>query len=292
MKYILLFLFFICMPTFAQTRIVVPVGVGSVADTVVRKSVPFLSDNVIIENRPGAGSVVGINYFLSKPTEDHVLIIGIANFFMSDFTHPDIANFKYDSFNYLLSFSDIITAVYGHHNMVNIEKLMKGKDMRIAYTSTSQKIALSMLTNGKISSEGFIGYKSGPDMHFSTIRGDTFYFFQPLGGAIHLAKSGKLRLYAVGTDKRMTEFPTVPTMKEINRKMTFSDSYVVVVNKNLNNERVNQYRKLFARLETDNEFKKFLTDNYLIPTPHTQTHMNDVIKGQLNNRPLYQKYSK
>jgi tripartite-type tricarboxylate transporter receptor subunit TctC len=59
-----------------------------------------------------------------------------------------------------------------------------------------------------------VPYKGSPEAITETIAGRVDYFFAPLVSALPMIKSGKLQALAVGTPRRSSLLPDVPTLSE------------------------------------------------------------------------------
>ena len=96
---LLLVLLFVCGPAFAQpypskpVRWIVPTGPGSAVDVNARRITPKLSEllgqPVIVENRPGANSMIGAREASRAPADGYTLYQAVVNNAINDALAPD-----------------------------------------------------------------------------------------------------------------------------------------------------------------------------------------------------------
>ena len=274
------------------TRVVLPGGPGGGADILARKIANSLEKEhkFIMDNHPGADGILAINYIVEKPEENKIMINGITNLFLSDITNKDIAKFDYNSFAFIGALANITTAIVTNNSQIDVRDLIRnGGRYNVGILNASHRIALLMLTNGKLTEDSFSRYKGGGDALAGIMRKEIDLFFQPLASVKPFVASGRMMLLAVGADSRLQEFKDVPTFTEVNKDMKFKDDFVIVGSKNMSDYRLKTYRDIFAKLEHDQNYRDFLESGYLKFAKLES--VNTLVSAQTENRRLYQKYN-
>lgn len=208
--------------------IVVPNAAGGGTDTIARLIADQLSKQLgssfVVENRTGAGMVVGTVAVAKAPPDGHMLLVGL-NGNMT--VNPSLyAKLPYDP---VADFVPVaMLATYPFMAVVNndlpvksIKELiayLKSKPGQIDYASagngTGQHLApelFKMMTGTDMS---HIAYRGAQPAYQDVISGRVPVFFDNMSTAMSLAKGGKVRALAVTSKKRSPLMPELPTIDE------------------------------------------------------------------------------
>jgi tripartite-type tricarboxylate transporter receptor subunit TctC len=206
-------------------RLVVPFGAGG-TDTVARVTATQLSTRldkrVIVENRPGAGGVIGMEYVAKADPDGYVLL----------FTSPSIS---ISPWLYKLSF-DPMTA------FIPVGKTGTGPIVLTIHPSLPVKSVKEMIALAKkrpgqlLSSSSGVGsfthlatelfkqtaqvdilvvqYKGGSEGLLSLLTGDTHLGFNAVTSSMPHIRSARMRALATGGSTRSELLPDIPTVAE------------------------------------------------------------------------------
>ena len=208
-------------------RIIVPYGAGGVADATTRLVAQKLSEAMgqgfVIENRPGAGGIVGAKAVLASPPDGYTLFLagnGSAiseSLFKSlpfnvvrDFTPVSaLAEFEMLLTTKANSPLDTVAKVVAHAK-ANPGKLNFGT---IATGSTQNLSAeLFKMTTGV--QAAIVIYKTTPELMTGILRGDVdigFDYYAAFGPSII---NNQMKVIATSGERRMSQLPDVPTVRE------------------------------------------------------------------------------
>ena len=208
-------------------RIIVPLAAGGNVDIVARTLAEQISRSlgqpVIVENRPGASSLVGTQFVAKSPADGYTLL-AIANTFA---TVPLIvANPGYDP---LKDFTGITwTCLVPQVLIVNPASPAQSVRELIALAK-AQPGGLSYATSGNgstghMASELFntqagvkmlhVPYKGNSQAIVDVISGQVTMMFDQISTSAPQVKGGKLRALAITSLKRSPLLPEVPTVDE------------------------------------------------------------------------------
>ena len=208
-------------------RIVVPLAAGGNVDIVARSIAQHLSDNlgqqIIVENRPGASSLVGTQMVAKLPPDGYTLL-AVANTFAM--VPSIVANPGYDP---LRDFSAItLTCLVPQVLVVNPALPVKTVKELIALAK-SQPGQLTYATSGPggtghMATELFsrqvgvkmlhVPYKGNSQALIDVIGGQVMLMFDQVSTSDAYIKAGKLRPLAVSSLTRSPLFPNLPTIDE------------------------------------------------------------------------------
>jgi len=229
---LLLVLLFVCGSAFAQpypskpVRWIVPTGPGSAVDVNARRITPKLSEAlgqpVIVENRPGANSMIAAREAARSPADGYTLFQAVVNNAINDALAPDaccVLNDKLVPVTRLYT-TPLVMVVHPSlpGTMKEYVELAKSKPNTLTYASggtgaITQMVGELLKLTATIQVRE-IPYKAIgaelPDLtggHVSTA------FLSPVV-IRDMVRSGKLRGVAVAAKERLAILPDVPTMAE------------------------------------------------------------------------------
>jgi tripartite-type tricarboxylate transporter receptor subunit TctC len=207
-------------------RIVVPFAPGGGSDFIARFMAQRLSDALgkqfIVENKPGAGGVLGIDAGLKSPPDGYTLTLIASSYTVN----PSIYKLKFDP---VADMTPIIQISQGPLLVVvrpglpvkstqELIALAKAKPEQISFASSGQGSVIHLATELFDTMAGIkmnhIPYKGTGPALTDTIGGQTDVFFSSTATAMPHVQAGKLRAIAVTTAKRIAALPDVPTVAE------------------------------------------------------------------------------
>jgi tripartite-type tricarboxylate transporter receptor subunit TctC len=208
-------------------RFVVPFSAGSATDIIARavgdKLAASLGQPVIIDNRPGAGGTIGTAAVASAAPDGYTLLVHSSGHTVNPHIY---ANLPYDTLRDFAGIRTlanlpnvlIISPSKNIHNVAELIALAKAKPGQLNYASAGNGSATHM------NAEKFrvaanidavhIPFKGTPEGITEVIAGRVDYFFAPLVSALPMIKDGKVLAIAVGSAKRSSVLPDVPTTLE------------------------------------------------------------------------------
>jgi len=207
-------------------RLVVPFAAGGGTDMVGRVMAPRLSERlgrpVLVENRGGAGAVIGTTLVARAIPDGYTLLV-------VDTAHtiqPVLQKLEYDP---IRSFSLIASMVKGD-TVLTVPASLPANTLQEFIALARQKPGTLVAGTAGLGSSGHMGAElfrvmSKIDIVIAHYKGGGAATSDLLGGQIHLssitiqaviphAKAGRLRALAVGGSARSPLMPEVPTVEE------------------------------------------------------------------------------
>jgi tripartite-type tricarboxylate transporter receptor subunit TctC len=224
---------FAAPPLHAQTyptkpiRIIVPYAPGGSTDVVIRILAPrmteILGHQVLVENRPGAASTIGLELVARSPPDGYT--VGVSNIAYG--ANPSIyRKMPFDAEKDLapVSLISIVTMVLSVHPSVPAKTvkqfiaLAKAKPASLTYGSAGNGSANHLATERFAHMAGIklvhVPYKGGGPAVVSIVGGETTTLFATIPSAIQHFRSGKLVALGVSSAKRNAALPDLPTVAE------------------------------------------------------------------------------
>ena len=208
-------------------RIVVPFTPGGQPDIVSRLIAPklteYLGQQVIVDNRPGAGSMVGSRIVVSASPDGHTLLCISAAHVVTPAVR---ANPGYDTIRDFASVTMMSTAAYylvvppslEVRSVKDLIALAKARPGQLNFTSAGTGSATHFGGEMFKHSAGIdivhVPHKGIPEALTDTMAGRVQMFMAPFGSTVGLIKDAKLRALAVSTKQRTRMNPELPTIAE------------------------------------------------------------------------------
>ena len=208
-------------------RIVVPFTPGGQPDIVSRLMAPRLTEalgqQVIVDNRPGAGGMVGARIVVSSNPDGHTLLSVSAAHVVTPAVR---ANLGYDTVKDFAGISMTTNAAYYLVVPVSLEvrtvkdlvALAKAKPGQLNFTSagtgSGTHFGGEMFKYAAGIDVVHVPHKGIPEALTEVMTGRVHYFMAPFGSTAGLIRDGKLRALAVSSPQRTRMNPEVPTIAE------------------------------------------------------------------------------
>lgn len=210
-----------------DVRLVVPYAPGGTTDVLSRRVADLLQDaldtNVIVENRPGAGSTVGTGRLARGGRDaDHTLLMASPGHTIGAAIYPDLTYDPVEDFVFIQNIIDIpnvmvVPASSPYHTVVEFIEAAQDKNMAFSHSGVGSSIHMSgelfkTLTGSQMTAVPFAG--SGAALP-ALLGGDVDVSFENMPTVYSHIKSGDLRALAVTSAERSPYLPDVPTLAEI-----------------------------------------------------------------------------
>jgi tripartite-type tricarboxylate transporter receptor subunit TctC len=222
-------------PTYPTQPItfIVPWPAGGTADGSMRALSKSLSKElnvtVIVENRPGASGILGVNQLISAKPDGYT--IGQIPLAITRYSHMGTINFNpLTDVTYLgrtagLTFGLVVNSSSPIKTFNEYVAYARANPGKLSYGSTGVGTSTHVYMEDMADQLGItlnhVPFKGGSD-NLNAILGNHIDSMMDSSVWSAHVKSGKLRLLAVFTDKRVESFPNVPTMTELGVKISGS----------------------------------------------------------------------
>ena len=213
-------------------RLIVPFTPGGISDLLARalgsRLTPVLNQQVIVENRPGAGTVIASEFVARSAPDGYTL-------YLQDITTHAINASLYRKLPYdsvkdfsliqMLATTPLILVVHPSLPVKNLKELIvfaKARPGQISYGSSGNGTIVHLATELFKSMAGVdmvhVPFKGSPQSVIALLGGEVAVSFPTMPPALPNIQSGKLRALAITSPRRSDAAPTVPTMGEAGLK--------------------------------------------------------------------------
>jgi tripartite-type tricarboxylate transporter receptor subunit TctC len=208
-------------------KLVFPLAAGSGGDVIARvvagAMAPILGQSVVVENKVGAGGVIGADFVAKSPPDGYTLLLGTIGAMV---LNPALSS----AVPYNVERDFIPVAYLGHTGFVVVTADQPGKPRTL-----QELIATLKRGGGNFGSPGsgtaihlaeelfmrragakgtHIPYKGSAQSLLDVSSGEVLFAIETPAAALPLIKGGKLRALAVTSTNRIATLPDVPTARE------------------------------------------------------------------------------
>ncbi|MCK9512748.1 MAG: tripartite tricarboxylate transporter substrate binding protein [Pigmentiphaga sp.] len=259
------------------TLIVPPGGVSdSLFRQLAKSAEPFLGQNVIIDYRPGGGSLVGLNYLRSQNPDGYSLaMVGrsvLSRYWITNQNigfHP-VEDLTWLSRVYGSAFAVVVRADSPFQSWADVVAYAKSQPDTLSYGGFT---AFGGMTHVAIED---IAQKEGLKMQYIPYKGDADVLQAVMGGQLDfavvagtfkpLAEAGRVRPLVFLTPERQEQYPDVPTMIEAGYPVTVDASVGIAAPKGLPPDVVAKLEEVIQKAMATPEFVAVLDHTLQMPT--------------------------
>jgi tripartite-type tricarboxylate transporter receptor subunit TctC len=206
-------------------RIIVGFAAGGGNDVIARIYAQKLSEDlgqpVIVENKPGAGAIVATEYVSKAAPDGYTLLVGASGMAINQSLY---AKLPYDSVRDFVAISELasfplLMVVNASSPIKSVAELVayakaNADKMNYATSSATFQLVTELFKQKTGAPMQAIPYKSANEMVLAVVSGQVTTTIADSGPVSPQVRSGTVRALAVTAQKRMEDFPDVPTMKE------------------------------------------------------------------------------
>jgi tripartite-type tricarboxylate transporter receptor subunit TctC len=222
-----------CPPLSAQQyptrpiKIVIPFPPGGVSDVIGRfiaqRLTTALGRQVIVDNKPGAGGLIGTEAGIKSPPDGYTLTQITSSYTV----HPSLYQLKFDPVSDItpiiqLSQGPLLIVVHPSIPVTNTQELIelaKAKPGKLNFASAGQGTPSHLAAELFASMTGLkmnhVPYRGGGPAVTDTIAGHTDLYFGPMASTLPHVRAGKLRAIAVTSSRRIAAIPDIATVAEL-----------------------------------------------------------------------------
>ncbi len=219
-------------------RMVVPFPPGSASDflarTVGQKLGERYGQQIVIDNRPGAGGLVGSGIVATAVPDGYTLTLIGQPHLVNTLIHKDPGYRPFDDFASVTEVASMPNVLVVAPNLpvksvTSLIALAKAKPGQLnigsAGVGSSSHLAGEMFKSVAGIDVVHIPFRLLGDIFAEMLAGRVHLYVFPLPAAMPMLKQGKLQPLAVATPKRAVALPDVPTMAEAGLPAFKSDSW-------------------------------------------------------------------
>jgi tripartite-type tricarboxylate transporter receptor subunit TctC len=239
----------LALPAFAQSgfpnkpiRLIVPWAAGGSTDVICRvvadQAGKFLGQTMVVDNRPGGSTTVGLGVVASAAPDGYTLgqmpvtTLRIAQ--MEKISFDPVTDLAPVIGLAIQSLGIVVRADSPFKSIKDIIDAAKNNPGKLNYGSTGNASGGRLYTEQMLRILGlnitYISYNGSAPLQ-QAILGGQIDFGVDSGSYAPLVQAGKMRLLLAYSDKKLASFPQAPTLKEAGLKLETGGQYGIVAPK-------------------------------------------------------------
>jgi tripartite-type tricarboxylate transporter receptor subunit TctC len=208
-------------------RLIVPYSAGGGADTTARLIAPKLQEalgqTIVVENKPGAGGMIGDEIVAKAAPDGHTLLIGAFAHAVNPSLFPKMpfrtpGDFAPVSLLVTVPELMVITPSHPAKTVAELVALAKAQPGKLSYASSgngsAQHLAAELFKMRTGTDIQHVPYKGGALAVADVAAGHVPFYFGNMSAALPQARGGRVRPLAVTSAARSPAAPEVPTLAE------------------------------------------------------------------------------
>jgi tripartite-type tricarboxylate transporter receptor subunit TctC len=237
----------------------------------------------VVQNKPGAGEIVGVNWFAQQPPTGQNLYISSQQgiFTATEQWYPGQLKINPMDMEFVTTIAKSPLAVVANINSsVNtpeqfIERVKNPQaPVNVALGATAHRIVLEYLMDhvkGNRQQVQAVLYK-GPAQAVQDVAGNqTEFGILPIAIAKPLIDAGKVKAIAIASEQRLTQIPKVPLWKDYVPGLNVYAAWMIMLPPGTPREQVDYYNRLFVPAINSPEAKKLFDENLMFTVKSEQT---------------------
>ncbi len=277
-------------------RFILPYPPGGGSDTIARPVARKMTENtgqqVVVDNRGGAGGNIGMEAAARSAPDGYTIVMGLtAQLAVNPGLYQKIPYDPVRDFEPVTLLANGAYLLVAHpsfpaRTMKDVIALAKKRPNEILYASSGNGSGAHLATELLNTMTGIklvhVPYKGGGPALVDTISGQTqLLFATPIASAGHI-KAGRLRAIAVSTTKRVGSMPDVPTVAESG--IPGYDSgvwYGILAPKGTPRDIVTRLNEEFRKVLGDPGIRDFLTKAGVEPDGGSPEELGKYIRSEV-----------
>lgn len=209
-------------------RWLVPFSAGSTSDVVARAIAPRLADllgqPVSVDNRPGAGGVIGTDLVAKAPADGYTLLFaGNAPLAVNVTLQSKV---PYDPVKDFVGITQLVAASYllvvhpslGVNNVAELVAAARARPGKLNYGSpgngTGSHLTMELFKTAAGLDISHVPYKGSAPAITDLLAGQVQLMFEPVASVGPHVRAGKLKALAMSSARRIAAMPDMPTVAE------------------------------------------------------------------------------
>jgi tripartite-type tricarboxylate transporter receptor subunit TctC len=207
-------------------RIIAPFGAGGGGDVSLRMLGSHLSralgQPVVVDNKPGANGVIGVQEALRAPADGYTLFYGSTTTLaanaslMKKLPYDPIKDFSAITVVSSIPFMLVVNPATQATSVAQLVALAKSSATPLTFASSNQTALVAGSVFARLSDVKLthVPYKASPAGIADLIGGQVSMMFVDVATGLPMVKAGRLRALGVTTAARSTLMPDTPTIAE------------------------------------------------------------------------------
>ena len=260
-------------------RLIVPYPPGAVTDAMSRPVAlelgKVLGQSVVIENKPGAGTLVGTQAAKQAPADGYTLLYQsgtlVTNLYTMKQPGYTLADFTPVAMLGQGAFVLMTSMKHPFNTLQDLVAYGKANPGKLNYSTTGPGSPASIVSYRLGQAAGMnwveIPFKGGADATQAVMSGDSHAFAASQGAPLIHANPDKMRMAAISAEQRSSLLPNVPTFKELGYPVVLESWSALFVRSDTPAPIIEKLKTALAKIMASEEVKQMMKGIKVDPYP-------------------------
>jgi tripartite-type tricarboxylate transporter receptor subunit TctC len=277
-----------------SVRLIVPFPPGGAVDIIARSMGPplgrGLGHSIIVDNRPGANTVIGAEVVYRAPADGHTVLLMAQSYTVNSIVRSKL---PYDTFKDFtgvtrLASNPLVVSVHPSvpaRNLKELVSLARSRPGELTYATASllggQRLAMELFKEAAKIDVIAVAYSGGAPAGTAVMGGHTMILVANIAESAPFAAAGKLRALALTSLNRNDLMPGTPTIAESGYPgFEALNWFGAVVRSQTPKSAIQRLNAEIAKAMETPEAKGVLTKQGLAPAPLSPEQFNAFMKAE------------
>ncbi len=275
-------------------RLIVPFTAGGNVDisarTIAQGLTEQLGQSIIVENKPGANTMIGTDYVAKSPADGYTLLLaGAEGLAINPHVYKKVNYDALKDFSAVglvgsFPFALVINPKLPVNNLAEFIEYAKARPGKLNYSSwgigSTSQIAFEKLKQTSGIDLVHVPFQGAAPAITAVAAGDVDAMMVPLSVALPQASSGRIKILGISTEKRISSADSIPTLSEQGVLVVISGWQILVAPKSTPATVIQTLNQSLNKVINSEATRASLIKGGINPSPGTPAQANALIESE------------
>lgn len=275
-------------------KLIVPFTAGGNVDisarTIAQGLTEQLGQSIIVENKPGANTMIGTDFVAKAPADGYILLLaGAEGLAINPHVYKKVNYDALKDFSAVglvgsFPFALVINPKLPINNLAEFVEYAKARPGKLNYSSwgigSTSQIAFEKLKQTSGIDLIHVPFQGAAPAITAVASGDVDAMMVPLSVALPQASGGRIKILGISTDKRVSSADSIPTLSEQGVPVVISGWQILVAPKNTPAAVIQTLNQSLNKVMNSEAIRASLIKGGINPAPGTPAQANALIETE------------
>jgi tripartite-type tricarboxylate transporter receptor subunit TctC len=275
-------------------RLIVPFTAGGNVDisarTIAQGLTEQLGQSIIVENKPGANTMIGTDYVAKAPADGYTLLLaGAEGLAINPHVYKKVNYDALKDFSAVglvgsFPFALVINPKLPINNLAEFIEYAKARSGKLNYSSwgigSTSQIAFEKLKQTSGIDLVHVPFQGAAPAITAVASGDVDAMMVPLSVALPQASGGRIKILGISTEKRLPSADSIQTLSEQGVPVVISGWQILVAPKNTPAPVIQTLNQSLNKVINGEAIRASLIKGGINPAPGTPAQANTLIESE------------
>lgn len=275
-------------------KLIVPFTAGGNVDisarTIAQGLTEQLGQSIIVENKPGANTMIGTDFVAKAPADGYTLLLaGAEGLAINPHVYKKVNYDALKDFSAVglvgsFPFALVINPKLPVNNLAEFIEYAKARAGKLNYSSwgigSTSQIAFEKLKQTSGIDLVHVPFQGAAPAITAVAAGDVDAMMVPLSVALPQASGGRIKILGISTDKRIPSADSIPTLSEQGVPVVISGWQILVAPKNTPAAVIQTLNQSLNKVINSETTRASLIKGGINPSPGTPAQANALIESE------------